>query len=180
MMTSVSIGGIPVAGLLAQAAAGPLEGLPWYREGWAMWGLVLATVAVPTLVAWWLARQLRAADMWGRLAAVLVAATVGGVVTWLGWPPRLGIDLKGGVILVYEVDASKQKAQEEEGADAVPPVDMDKLVAAVSRRVNPGGQKEVTVRRYGLDQLEVIVPDVDQAEIDLIKPDGNPAGPPRQ
>ena len=45
MMTSVSIGGIPVAGLLAQAAAGPLEGLPWYREGWAMWGLVLATVA---------------------------------------------------------------------------------------------------------------------------------------
>ena len=169
MMTSVSIGGIPVAGLLAQAAAGPLEGLPWYREGWAMCGLVLATVAVPTLVAWWLARQLRAADTWGRLAAVLMAATVGGVVTWLGWPPRLGIDLKGGVILVYEVDASKQKAQEEEGADAVPPVDMDKLVAAVSRRVNPGGQKEVTVRRYGLDQLEVIVPDVDQAEIDLIK-----------
>ncbi|NBX29814.1 protein translocase subunit SecD [bacterium] len=49
------------------------------------------------------------------------------------------------------------------------PVPMDKLVAAVSRRVNPGGQKEVTVRRYGLDQLEVIVPEVDQAEVDLIK-----------
>ena len=48
-------------------------------------------------------------------------------------------------------------------------VDMDKLVAAVSRRVNPGGQKEVTVRRYGLDQLEVIVPEVDQSEVDLIK-----------
>jgi SecD/SecF fusion protein len=48
-------------------------------------------------------------------------------------------------------------------------VDMDKLVAAVSRRVNPGGQKEVTVRRYGLDQLEVIVPEVDQSEVDMIK-----------
>jgi SecD/SecF fusion protein len=169
MMTSVSIVGIPVAGLLAQAAAAPVEGLPWYREGWAMWGLVLAMVAVPTFVAWWLARQLRAADMWGRLAAVLVAATVGGIVTWLGWPPRLGIDLKGGVILVYEVDASKRQTKEGTGDDASAPVDMDKLVAAVSRRVNPGGQKEVTVRRYGLDQLEVIVPDVDQAEIDLIK-----------
>ncbi len=168
MMTSVSIVGIPVAGLLAQAAA-PVEGLPWYREGWAMWGLVLAMVAVPTFVAWWLARQLRAADMWGRLAAVLVAATVGGIVTWLGWPPRLGIDLKGGVILVYEVDASKRQTKEGADDDASAPVDMDKLVAAVSRRVNPGGQKEVTVRRYGLDQLEVIVPDVDQAEIDLIK-----------
>jgi SecD/SecF fusion protein len=48
-------------------------------------------------------------------------------------------------------------------------IDMDKLVGAVSRRVNPGGQKEVTVRRYGLDQLEVIVPEVDQAEVALIK-----------
>ncbi len=167
MMSSVSIGGIPLAGLVAQAAA-PVTDLPWYREGWAMWGLVLATVAVPTFIAWWLARQLRAADMWGRLAAVLVAATAGSVVTWLGWPPRLGIDLKGGVILVYEVDASKRDAEADEDG-AVQPIDMDKLVAAVSRRVNPGGQKEVTVRRYGLDQLEVIVPDVDQAEIDLIK-----------
>jgi SecD/SecF fusion protein len=169
MITSVSIGGVPVAGLLAQAAAVPVDGLPWYREGWAMWGLVLATVAVPTLVAWWLAKQMRASDMWGRLAAVLVAATAGGMITWLGWPPRLGIDLKGGVILVYEVDASKRQAEENEGSEAGQPVDMDKLVAAVSRRVNPGGQKEVTVRRYGLDQLEVIVPDVDQSEIDLIK-----------
>lgn len=48
-------------------------------------------------------------------------------------------------------------------------IDMDKLVAAVSRRVNPGGQKEVTVRRYGIGQLEVIVPEVDQAEVNLIK-----------
>jgi preprotein translocase subunit SecD len=48
--------------------------------------------------------------MWGRLATVLVAVTAGAVLTWLGWPPRLGIDLKGGVILVYEVDASRQAA----------------------------------------------------------------------
>jgi SecD/SecF fusion protein len=56
---------------------------------------------------------------------------------------------------------------EVEGRSAA--VDMDKLVAAVARRVNPGGQKEVTVRRYGLDQLEVIVPEVDQSEVELIK-----------
>ena len=47
----------------------------------------------------------------------------------------MGIDLKGGVILVYEIDSAKQP----DGG-----VSMDKLVAAVSRRVNPGGQKEVT------------------------------------
>jgi SecD/SecF fusion protein len=72
----------------------------------------------------------------------------------------MGIDLKGGVILVYEIDSAKQP----EGG-----VSMDKLVAAVSRRVNPGGQKEVTVRQYGTNQLEVIVPEVDQAEVEFIK-----------
>ncbi|MFM8705723.1 MAG: preprotein translocase subunit SecD, partial [Planctomycetia bacterium] len=229
---------------VATAAAGvPAAGVPWWREPWAVWAMTLATVAVPTLLSWLAAKRLRAADMWGRLATVLVALTAGAVVTWLGWPPRLGIDLKGGVILVYEVDASRQAAGEvddcvgriaqvlssQEGrkgtvsrmadnriavrletADAAAreaflkaveqldfggarvrlasrraagesldleydvagrsaAVDMDKLVAAVSRRVNPGGQKEVTVRRYGLDQLEVIVPEVDQSEVDLIK-----------
>ncbi|MGB8853872.1 MAG: protein translocase subunit SecD [Pirellulales bacterium] len=235
-------------GLLAQAttaapAAVPAVETPWWREGWAVWMLALATVAVPTFLAWVIAKRFRASDMWGRIAAVLTAAAAGGLITWMGWPPRLGIDLKGGVILVYEVDTSKQSAARiddaigrieqvlaaseprlgsvtrgaggrltvrldageaaaraaglrslealggegaelrlvRRGGTAEAPVldfdvvataeavDMDKLVAAVSRRVNPGGQKEVTVRRYGLDQLEVIVPEVDQAEVDLIK-----------
>ncbi|RLT15705.1 MAG: protein translocase subunit SecD [Planctomycetota bacterium] len=217
--------------------------LPWYRQGSMMLPITVLTIAVPTLLAWLLSKRLRAADMWGRMATVLVALTAGIVIMAMGWPPRLGIDLKGGVILVYEIDASKrvkgevddcigkieQLLEKQEGrlgtavrtadgriavsldtTDAVAresflksvekldfgdaqvrlasrseagkelslefdvlgraaPIDMDKLVAAVSRRVNPGGQKEVTVRRYGLDQLEVIVPDVDQAEVDLIK-----------
>jgi SecD/SecF fusion protein len=180
----MNLPGIPAC-LLAQAlgaavattAAAVAPAIPWYREPWAVWGLALLAVAVPTFLAWAIAKRLRAADMWGRLAAVLVAATVGGLINWLGWPPRLGIDLKGGLILVYEVDASKQPAVQEDAAaggaapaaGVAPRVDMDKLVAAVSRRVNPGGQKEVTVRRYGLDQIEVIVPDVDQAEVDLVK-----------
>ena len=231
---------------LAAAANAPTAALPsaaWWREPWAVMVMTLLTVAVPTLLSWLLGKRLRAADMWGRLATVLVALTAGAVIAWLGWPPRLGIDLKGGVILVYEVDATRQSAGQVDdcvgkieqllasqdgrkgtvsrladnriavrldtadaaaresflkgvdqldfgdarvrlagrraGADTIDleydvagrsaAVDMDKLVAAVSRRVNPGGQKEVTVRRYGLDQLEVIVPEVDQSEVNLIK-----------
>ncbi|MFM9011723.1 MAG: protein translocase subunit SecD [Planctomycetota bacterium] len=224
---------------LAQTAAPAIPATEWWRETWFSWLLTVATVVVPTFIAWLLAKQFRVGDLWARLAAVLVATAAGAVVVALGWPPRLGIDLKGGVILVYEVDRSKQVAgrvdecvgrvqqlvARREGAgvsrtadgriavrpgtaDAasrqalvddisaldladttlVPlparsagdelvfevrgrtdPVDMDKLVAAVSRRVKPGGPKEVTVRRFGLDQIEVIVPEVDQAEVDLIK-----------
>jgi SecD/SecF fusion protein len=159
------------AGVAAAAQAAPAGAVEWWREPWAVWGITLLTVAVPTLFSWLVSKRLRAADMWGRLATVLVALTAGAVISWLGWPPRLGIDLKGGVILVYEVDASKaaEKGAAAEAGSGRPAVDMDKLVAAVSRRVNPGGQKEVTVRRYGLDQLEVIVPEVDQSEVELIK-----------
>jgi SecD/SecF fusion protein len=231
---------LPFSLLLAQTAEAAST-MPWWREPWAAWSLLAACVALPSAVAWVIARSLRATDVWPRLAVVLVSLAVGAVVVALGWPPRLGIDLKGGVILVYEIDDAKRSTAaieavagafeqqlDRQGAKAAvswddrglvtvafdtedtsvqeafvkavesadfgsaavrrigrdrpaagplnfavsgrtDPVDMDKLVAAVSRRVNPGGQKEVTVRRYGLDQIEVIVPAVDRAEIDLIK-----------
>ena len=145
-------------GLLAQVTEN--ASAVWWNESWAVWVLTLAIISVPTFLAWLVTRQLKASGLWGRLSIVLVALAAGIVVTALGWPPRMGIDLKGGVILVYEIDSAKQP----EGG-----VSMDKLVAAVSRRVNPGGQKEVTVRQYGTNQLEVIVPEVDQAEVEFIK-----------
>ena len=145
-------------GLLAQVTEN--ASAVWWNESWVVWVLTLAIISVPTFLAWLVTRQLKASGLWGRLSIVLVALAAGIVVTALGWPPRMGIDLKGGVILVYEIDSAKQP----EGG-----VSMDKLVAAVSRRVNPGGQKEVTVRQYGTNQLEVIVPEVDQAEVEFIK-----------
>ncbi len=145
-------------GLLAQVTEN--TSAAWWNESWVVWGLTLAIILVPTFLAWLVTRQIRTGGLWGRLSIVLVALAAGIVVTVLGWPPRMGIDLKGGVILVYEIDSAKQP----DGG-----VSMDKLVAAVSRRVNPGGQKEVTVRQYGTNQLEVIVPEVDQAEVEFIK-----------
>ena len=96
-----------VAGMALPAAPAVQAG-PLWREPWAVWVITLLTVAVPTLLAWLAAKSLRFSDSWGRLATLLVAATAGAVITWMGWPPRLGIDLKGGVILVYEVDSARQ------------------------------------------------------------------------
>ena len=47
--------------------------------------------------------------------------------------------------------------------------EMDNLITAVGRRVNPGGQKEVTIRKYGTEQIEIIVPEKDAAEVDRIE-----------
>jgi SecD/SecF fusion protein len=241
-----------IVGLLATAVTEPVAGealanqvaaAPWWQAPWAGWLIALAVLVVPTTLAWLVTKSLRMPDLWGRLATVLVALAAGATICSLGWPPRLGIDLKGGLILVYEVAAGRQRqariddavagierllaaqdgaagtversgdgrlAVRLETADAAAraaflaamkeasfdratvaevsrratpeallvdyeiaaeqtKVPMDKLVAAVSRRVNPGGQKEVTVRQFGLDQIEVILPEVEQAEVEQVK-----------
>jgi SecD/SecF fusion protein len=85
-------------------------------------------------------------------------------VLLMGPPLKLGIDLSGGVILVYEVDQSQMKPGQN-----VDNASLDKLIAAVARRVNPGGQKEVAIRKYGVNQIEVIVPEIQQEEVERIK-----------
>ncbi|MFM8413378.1 MAG: protein translocase subunit SecD [Planctomycetota bacterium] len=234
----------PLLTLVAMAteAAPAVVQRPWWQAPGAGWVIALAILVGATLLAWLVARFFKVPDMWGRIAAVLVSLAAGATICWFGWPPRLGIDLKGGLILVYEVATGRQAEARvedcvagverilaaQDGADAklerqgsrrltvrlggdaaareaflaaikgaafdraelrelarrdaadglaidyeiVPetePVPMDKLVAAVSRRVNPGGQKEVTVRQFGLDQIEVILPEVEQEEVDQIK-----------
>jgi preprotein translocase subunit SecD len=51
-------------------------------------------------------------------------------------------------------------------------IDMSKLIAAINRRINPGGVLELTVRQYGARQIEVIIPEVDPRQIAswLIRP----------
>ncbi len=128
---------------------------------YAQFIIALAVAALSWMLGSYLAARFRMPDHGWRISLVLMALGLGIVVTVFGWPPRRGIDLRGGVILVYEVDQEK-KAEDE-------PVDMDKLVDAVKRRVNPGGQKEVTVRTFGAEQVEIIVPEADEAELDRLK-----------
>ena len=106
---------------------------------------------------------------------------------------RLGIDLAGGTNLVYQIDREKiAEATEEAAAVAAaaeaaaaekgeePPeaadtkytnIDrsLDNMVGAISRRVNPSGTEEVTVRRVGSDRIEIIIPGADQAYVDEMK-----------
>ncbi len=131
--------------------------IPWYI------GLLvaMATIAGSFFLGGYLGRKLRMPDHGWKIGICLFSLFASGVVVLMGPPLKLGIDLSGGVILVYEVDQTAKKPGEV--------VDMDKLVAAVARRVNPGGQKEVTIRKYGVEQIEIIVPEVEEAEVQRIE-----------
>ncbi len=206
--------------------------------------IIAAAIIIGSFVAGGLiARGLRMKDYGFKIGLVLFALAAGVTINYFGWPPKLGIDLSGGVVLVYEVDTDlttsdwmksavariNEQLNKEGGeklqaqpisddeiqidvpagvdvdkvqntvdglrdtADVVlhlkskqaedgkttlvyradpgedQDVDMDELIAAVQRRINPGGVKELTIRQYGPDQIEVIVPEVEEREIEQIK-----------
>ena len=191
-------------------------------------GVLVGSFALGTLIA----RMLRLPDFAFRIGLVLCTLIAALTIVVLGWPPKRGIDLSGGVVLVYEVDQQqlhssnledilrqingrlKTNAQANSRGEIeipLPPgmseaaarkqlegirqelkfverrtrggrdvlvyetnrqeqdVNMDDMVAAISRRINPSGVKEVTVRQYGSAQLEIIVPEIEPREVDVIK-----------
>jgi SecD/SecF fusion protein len=123
--------------------------------------VMISVFVVPLVLGHYIAKAVRLPDQSWRIATVFFSLFAASAVTWYGWPPKLGIDLSGGSILVYEIDEQAKSADKD--------VKMDELVQAVTKRVNPGGVKEVTIRPYGVNQIEVIIPKADEAELDRIK-----------
>jgi SecD/SecF fusion protein len=233
----------------AQAAAPPTE---FHQEPWFRLVVAVGIVAVSWALGVWLSKVWRMPDYSFRFGIILFALIAGIVICLWSWPPKLGIDLKGGVILIYEVAEEQEQtisltepidrirnyladrveattqvaaqgnnriaisvpttdaetldkieevvkginfrtftvgnAQREtrgggativfdvKSTEAAGAVNMDELVAALNRRVNPGGQKEVVIRKFGDRQVEIIIPEANPAEIDLIKDKISTAG----
>src|SRR5512140_2465953 len=110
--------------------------MPWY----VLLLLVAAVFIIPWVLGYYLSRLWRMPDYFGKIALVLFTSFAGIVISVFGWPPRLGIDLRGGVILVYEIQESglDKVKQADEGAPAAKrtgraggkeAVDMDKLIS---------------------------------------------------
>ena len=132
--------------------------IPWYVH----FLVAIGTLVVSFYLGGYLGRKLRMPDHGWKIGLCLFSLLASVAILTMGPNMKFGIDLSGGALLVYEVDQTKKDPNQ-------PAVDIDKLIASVSRRVNPGGQKEVTIRKYGVEQLEIIVPERDAAEVQRIE-----------
>ncbi len=82
---------------------------------------------------------------------------------------RLGVDLAGGTILVYEVNLERTRELTQAAKDDGKPAakgdapglsaeDMTKLAHQIKRRIDPADLKNVTVRPLGNSRIEIILP----------------------
>src|SRR3954467_15003994 len=128
--------------------------------------IVLALIAISITAGIMFAKAVRMRDYGWKVSLILSTILVSTFVVLFG-DYKLGVDLKGGVILVYEVN-ELETAQLRRGAREVS-WDMGQLIAVITRRLNPTGLKEIVVRPFGNKQVEIVVPEVDPQEIENIK-----------
>jgi len=121
--------------------------------------VAVGTLAVSAFLGSYLGKKLRMPDHGWKIGVILFSFLASIAVLTLGPSLKLGVDLRGGVILVYEVDQAKKPEN----------LDMPKLIDAINRRVNPGGLKEVVIRPFGAEQIEIIDPEIGKAEVDHLK-----------
>lgn len=166
----------PFAEQIGTTTTAPVEDVK--STNWAPVLLFLVVVVGSFALAAGIASSLRVREYQTKLSIIFLSLFAAGAIIWSGWPPKLGIDLKGGVYLVYETgekaketlaEAATGQEEKTDKSAGLSAEDMDKLVSAISRRINPGGVKEVVIRPFGQNQIEIVIPEVDESEIERYK-----------
>ncbi len=109
--------------------------------------------------------QLLALALFALVVGILAYPREGQVLQFFGVDRELsvqrGVDLQGGVSLVYEAQIPEEKDPEEA---------LDQLTAVIQQRVNPGGTSEAIVQIASNNRIVVRLPDVEdpQEAIDRI------------
>lgn len=134
--------------------------------------LILGAAAASFAGAYFYTQAIRMPDYAIKLG-VVAFAFLASLLLVLFREYKLGVDLQGGVILVYEVD---EKATKENNPEADVTAAAASVVPVLSRRLNKSGTKEIVIRPFGQSQVEVIVPEIDPSEIEKIKTNITSAG----
>jgi len=142
-------------------------------RGWLVFLGVIALILIPFALGSLIAQALRMRSYGTKIGFVLFSVVLAlwpFATHWVSngnpWGAiSLGIDLAGGTNLEFAVNRAEAEAAGKQVTNDV----MEKMVGAVSRRVNPTGTEEVSVRRVGSDRIEVIVPGADQEKVESTK-----------
>lgn len=127
--------------------------------------LPLAAIVLSIALGYLLAKWLRLKDYGWRFSLIL-AAWSASIAVILSGTFKLGTDLRGGVNLVYEVDEKETALLNPNRGEGY---DLNGVVDVLRQRINPSGVQDLVIRKSGPKQIEIVVSEVDKAQIDDIK-----------
>lgn len=131
-------------------------------------GLVAAIILISWLLSIFCAKKWRMPEYQSRYFIVLfcfLAALISTVVGLAQHRMNLGIDLRGGSILVYGVSPNVVEG-EETAETTINNQQMSELKAALARRLNPAGVKEISIQELGNNaEVKITIPEADEAEV---------------
>ena len=146
--------------------------------GIVLLGIVIALFVLPLLIGGWLSKSLRMPDHSWKFAVAIGTLAAAAVVVYMG-EIKFGPDLSGGITLIYELQDTTidpEDIEDDGSGDSVAERStrakrqlVSQLIGALSERVDPSGTKEVTIREYGLGQIEIIIPKASQQELEFIE-----------
>ncbi|MDG1874085.1 MAG: hypothetical protein P8J27_09245, partial [Mariniblastus sp.] len=113
--------------------------VPFYNQGWFVTLLLIAAVAGGLFLAKVISESLKVAEYRSRMAIVMIAVFVAGLMIWAKWPPKLGVDLRGGINMIGSLNLD---AFLDDNNSGVTPKAKD-IIPALIQRVNPSGTKEI-------------------------------------
>ena len=119
-----------------------------------------------------IAKQCRLPEHGFKIFIVLIAFFGGFVALALGWHRlTLGIDLQGGVVLIYDAKPIQRGGENTVDAQTggLNKTGMDQLTRAIGRRINPGGVREIAITQLGPRQVQVVIPHAEAAEVARIE-----------
>lgn len=114
-----------------------------------------SAIGFSTVAGNWIARTLNSLDHGWRLGLILAITSVAGLAVALNWPPRFGVDLRGGITIIGQLRQDAEKSES---------VDVKNMIPQLIARVDPSGTQEILIRALGTDKIEVVIPDVDMEE----------------
>ncbi len=130
-------------------------------------GIILGVFVLPFVVGRALAKWLRMNTHALSIGVVLATISASAIICSLG-TIKYGIDIKGGTILVYEIDKTSEIGKEQKQMWETTGK-ASELATVLANRLNPAGLSDLVVRPYGEDQIEIIIPNVDELEISEVK-----------
>jgi SecD/SecF fusion protein len=156
---------------MVKTASGAAKGAT--TSAWLLFVLLVSVFVLPFVLGAAIGRLLQMKNVSLRVGVCLL--TVALALAPFGWRVmqgrsmwdalRMGIDLAGGANLIFQVDTEKAAQEQKQVNSEV----MQRLIGAISRRLDPAAQEQITVRQVGSDRIEVIIPGADREIVEQKK-----------